>query len=128
MFELRYDAALGLLRGRVRTGFSVADVQEESARALAAIERCRAEHGDVKMLIVSDREMPLDPQVVREAQRARAAILTGPYDRIALVFPTSLFKAAMAQSLESEKEKAFLSENAALTWLMADRLARGLAA
>lgn len=128
MYSLEYDEDHGLIRCAVSRHFSVEDVERQAVLAAQALDRCRARHGDLKILSIIDSAIQ-DGEVMVAAQRTRAAILTGPYDRMAFVFRSSLAKQQMGGFFESTKEKAFVSENAAITWLLADRqMNRGVAA
>jgi hypothetical protein len=119
MFAVEYDETLGIVRCRVRKPFSVFSVQSAAEQAKAAINRCRAENGDVKALVVCDTEVQ-HGEVMDASVRQRAK-MSGQFDRMAFIFPSSVAKAEVSQYFNPDREKAFLSENAAITWLLADR-------
>lgn len=78
----------------------------------------------MKMLVVTDGQVQsAEAMKLVGTQRARTA---SPYDRRAFVLPTSLQKLQVSRIFNSPIEQCFVSEGAAITWLLADRANRSV--
>jgi hypothetical protein len=119
MISVAYDERLGVVRVGGSGFLSVSDEAKAAAAAAEAMARCRAEHGDLKVLV--DCSSYVQDPAVMEAAKGRRHIATERYDRIAFVFTTSLAKMQASRYFRAANRQCFVSEHAALTWLLADR-------
>jgi hypothetical protein len=126
VFTVDYDEATGLISCSCGGFLTVADVRAYQAASLAAIERARAAFGHVKMVIASPDAMVQSAEVMKEVGQSMWP-MTDPRDRMAVIVASSLAKIQASRTFTDDRIQAFLSESAALTWLMADRQAAAAA-
>ncbi len=124
--SVKYDRSAGIVRVTGDGYFSHDDEQKAARVAQTAIAQCRAEHNDLKVLIVC-ASMVQDADVMQSAANREAAT-TGPRDRVAFLCENSLTKLQASRIFKGEKCQCFLSENAAVTWLLANRETKARAA
>lgn len=122
MFSIVYDASLGLIRCRIEGFFSDREISSVISATRQAKATCRRLHGDVKMLVTTDGQVQ-SPESMKAVAEQRGAQVSR-YDRRAFVLPSSLQKMQVSRIFDLEHEKLFVSEQAAITWLLADRAYR----
>jgi hypothetical protein len=120
MFTVDYDEAAGVVRCSCQGFLTLEDVQHYEMQVQDAVARCRRKEGDVRMLVLS---LDAVVQSVEVAERARAGMswMTSPHDRLAVVVASSLARLQADRMFESTRQRAFVSEVAAMEWLLADR-------
>ena len=124
-FSVEFDQAVGIIRCHIEGFLSDSQVKSIIAATKIAKESCERLHGDMKMLVVTDGQVQsMEAMKMVGAQRAKIA---SPYDRRAFVLPTSLQKLQVSRIFNSPIEQWFVSEKAAITWLLADRENRPVA-
>jgi hypothetical protein len=121
MLTVDYDDVRGLVRLSDKGFYSPQDEAIAASAARPALAMCRATTGDLKLLVICDAQVQ-KPEVM-EAAAKRSMGLHGR-DRAAYVFPTSLAKMQGSRFFNGPNTKCFLSENAAVTWLLAEREGR----
>lgn len=119
MLQTRYDPELGIVRLSGKGFFSLEDEQEAANSAREAIAACRKIHGDVKILVECDSQVQR-PEVLAAAFQ-RCDQLERPHDRVAFLFESSLAKLQAGRFFNIANRQCFISEGAAITWLLADR-------
>jgi hypothetical protein len=108
----------GVIRAHTRGGWSLEEVDRYFAHLGAFVAEARKISGRAKLLI-DRRETPLQPPAI-DARFGRAnAELYREGDRLALVVGSSLIKVQMRGHFTHPGSKAFLSCEAAETWLSA---------
>ena len=119
MLTVDYDIRLGIVRLAGKGFYSLADEEMAAQQVKEAAANCKAASGDLKLLIICDAQVQR-PEVMEVAAK-RCENLIGLRDRAAFVFETSLAKMQASRYFRGTKQKCFISENAAITWLLADR-------
>ncbi|MGY2733788.1 hypothetical protein [Sphingomonas sp. UYP23] len=119
MFSVEFDRTAGIIRCRIE-GFLLSDQVNSIIQATKlAKETCKHLHGDMKMLVVTDGQVQsVEAMKTVAVQRADKISI---YDRRAFVLPTSLQKLQVSRTFNLPTEQCFISEKAAITWLLADR-------
>ncbi len=119
MYSVEYDKTCGIIRCRIDGFLSDNEVGLIIAPTGAAKETCKRLHGDMKMLVTSDGQVQ-SMEIMKMVANQRASDV-GIYDPRAFVLPTSLQKLQVGRVFNLSTEKHFISENAAIMWLLANR-------
>lgn len=109
---------MGLIRGEARGCWSLAETGRYIADLNDLIVASRTAIGKVRVLLDRRAVSVQTPEVAARLADANRAIFRGD-DRIALVVDSSLMKASLRQRMPHAGTKAFLSIDAAETWLRA---------
>lgn len=119
MFTFELDNKAGIVRSHLAGFWSADEAERYVAELLAHAPVARARYGHLKFL-VDARELPVQPaEVSARLVGLDAKLLHEPGDRFACVVATSLLKIQAQRTLTMDAGKIFVSENAALTWLLA---------
>lgn len=117
-FAIRYDPESNIIYSKVQGFWSVAN----AAAYVKAMKREMAERrtqNEIINVLVDRRETPvLSAEVADLLQKANREIYIST-DRLAIVVDSSLLKMQLRRLFSHEGSKAFLSIDAALTWLQA---------
>lgn len=120
MFTVTYEEQNGLVRCTCSGFLTIEDVRAYHAESLKAIARARSAFGHVKMIVQSVDSQVQSPEVMKEVE-ATMWPMTDPHDRLAVIVSSSLSKMQFSRTIQSPQVQAFLSDSAALLWVMADR-------
>ena len=115
---VEYDPKDGVIRSRNRDFLTIADVHRFYADLAVVIARSRADWGDLRHIIDIVGQPIASAEVMAEFAKM-PRYTAGETDRLAIVVESSLAKMQANRGLFSDKEKAFISAEAAMTWLLA---------
>ena len=121
-FCVEYDKRNGIIHCSCSGFLLVGDVDDYHAAVLAAMAEARRDRGFVKMIVISIDSRVQSGEVMERALQLLWP-MAHPNDRMALIVDSSLAKLLASRLMDTDQRKAFLSESAALTWLMADQQA-----
>ena len=120
MFDLHYDPVKRAIFVQA-TGFhTMSEVQVFMRDCAAATAQSRADCGEVKILVDATDTVVQSDEVMGAFNEADSWA-PEPNDRMALLVTSSLAKMQASRSFKNEREKAFVSRDAAWLWLMATR-------
>lgn len=119
MLELTLDLVTKILRFETTGYLTVEDVHDYYQRLTRLADESRRRFGHVRILVDST-DGRVQPGAVIDAFGAAPTIITAPGDRMAVAVGSTLALLQVRRALKSEREHAFLSIDAALTWLTAD--------
>ena len=119
MYVINYEPDSGILRSEVTGCWDLATVRRYAESMVKEAEWATQLEGRLKLLArVVDRTFA-SPDVASELrQMVRTIVSATPDSRVALLVKSSFMKGQTGVQLD-EGVKAFLSENAARTWLIA---------
>jgi hypothetical protein len=116
-FELVYDPTAGIVRTMVRGFWSLDDADAYFRRLGILIHTARREFGHARVL-VDRRGCPVQSaEVAQRMSRANRDLF--PTDRLAIVVDSNLVRMQMRRLFSHQGSQAFLSYEAAMTWLLA---------
>lgn len=119
MFELTLDPVAKILRLETTGYLTVDDVQDYRRRLARMVDESRRRFGHVRILVDST-DGRVQSAAVIDAFGAVPSVVTGSGDRMAVAVGSTLALLQVRRALKSEQEHAFLSMDAALTWLTAN--------
>lgn len=119
MFTFELDQKTGVLRSHLTGFWSLAYACKYVAELLALAPVARSRFRHLKVLIDA-RDLPVQPAEVSAVMVGLdAKLLREPDDRFACVVASSLLKIQAQRTLTMDAGRVFISETAALTWLLA---------
>jgi hypothetical protein len=118
LYKFRWDDRAELIRGEARGCWSPDETDSYLADLRNFVVASRSLIGKVRVLLDRRDVTVQSPEVAERLANANRAIFMGE-DRIALVVDSSLMKVSLRKRMPHAGTKAFLSIDAAETWLRA---------
>ncbi len=118
MFCIRLDDAAGIVRVSRLALQQPSDVDRYADVLSSVLRTARQRFGKARVL-ADLRQSPVRTQTTAERLRQCNESLYRPGERVALLVETSLLKMQLRRNLIPEYQNIFMSENAAVTWLLA---------
>lgn len=118
LYVLSIDDSTETIRVVVRGYWSVAETDRYFAQLRAVVIDARRRFGRIKVLLDLRDGMVQSPETVQRIAEMNAAVYQDD-DRIAAIVKSSLIKMQMRRIMTAGTREAFISHNAAETWLQA---------
>lgn len=118
LFQIAFDRSAGLIRAFAAGAWTLDETRQYLAGLDAFVKGSRAFLGKARVLL-DRREVSVQSTDVAALLASANGKIFQPDDRIAIVVTTSMAKANLRQRMPHPGSKAFLSIDAAETWLQA---------
>lgn len=115
---LKFDAEAGILHVRSAGLLEPRQIDQCFSEAGSIATTVRS-NGDAMRVLVDAREATIQSGATEERMRVGTDALYLPCDRVAMLVKSSLVKNQLRRIVDKATHQMFLSENAALTWLLA---------
>lgn len=115
---LGFDADAGILRVH-SSGILEPEQIDQCFDEAGEIAKSVRANGGVMRVLVNTRDAIIQNKSTEERMRVGTNALYLPCDRVAMLVKSSLVKAQLRRIVDDSTHQMFLSENAALTWLLA---------